>query len=101
MALLRRFSFLRLNPAQSIVCGYLMYAVISAIILRQPFFHKVDISIIDNFFTSVSAVTATGLVSLNVASSYTFWGQMFILISHPDRWYWLHDVQLFYHSCGK
>ncbi|MBM3201115.1 MAG: potassium transporter KtrB [Chlamydiae bacterium] len=70
----------KLNPAQALVLGYLFYSIISAFILLQPFCHAKDIHFLDNFFTSVSAMSTTGLTTVNVATAYTFWGQLCILI---------------------
>ncbi|MBM3207946.1 MAG: potassium transporter KtrB [Chlamydiae bacterium] len=75
-----RSLYTKLTPSQSILLGYLAYALISAIILLQPVFHKVEISFVDSFFTTVSSVTATGLTTLNIAACYTFWGQFWILV---------------------
>ncbi len=73
-------TYFKLHPTQSILLGYVVYSLVCAFIFFQPVFHKVEIAFIDNFFTTVSAVSATGLTSINVALSYTFWGQLFILI---------------------
>ena len=68
------------HPAQSIVVVYLLYALLGAILLLLPFCHLINISFLDNFFMAISAISTTGLCTVDIASSYTFWGELFILL---------------------
>jgi trk system potassium uptake protein TrkH len=49
------------------------------LLLLIPWFHKVDISVIDNLFTAASAVSTTGLVTISIFDSYNWAGQLIIL----------------------
>ena len=76
------FIFLdRDNPNRVIAFGYLSYVVLGAFILCLPFFKKIpSISFLDNLFTAASAVSTTGLTTISVSDSYTFWGQLVVTI---------------------
>lgn len=67
-------------PQKQLVYGYLSYMIIGTILLCLPFAQKEYTSIIDNFFTSVSAVSTTGLCTISVADNYTLFGQIIVLI---------------------
>lgn len=67
-------------PQRQILFGYFTYMLIGAILLCLPFSQKEYTGIIDNLFTSVSAVSTTGLCTVSVADNYTFFGQLVILI---------------------
>ena len=71
---------LRLTPHQNIAQAVLMYTLLGWIILSMPFMNTTDVSFIDNLFTSASAVSTTGLNSVNFAESYTFLGKLVVLL---------------------
>jgi trk system potassium uptake protein TrkH len=48
-------------------------------ILSMPFSQAVNVSALDNLFISASAVSTTGLVTIDPGSSYSFFGQLVIL----------------------
>lgn len=68
---------IRLNSAQQILFGYIVIALAGGAMLalvdgfKQPF--------IDHLFTSVSAVSTTGLTTVNIGQSYSFAGELVIL----------------------
>lgn len=68
------------NPVRIVAFGYLSYIIIGACLLVFPFARKVDVSFLDNFFIAVSAVSTTGLVTISIFDSYTFFGQLVILV---------------------
>lgn len=72
----------KLSPAQIIALSFLLIIIIGGFLLSLPISHEknVDVSIIDAFFTSVSAVCVTGLVTLTTASTWSFFGKLVILI---------------------
>lgn len=71
----------RLTPTQSITLGFLTLILIGAFILFLPISYKGESpSIIDCIFTATSAVCVTGLVVVDTATTWTFWGQVCILI---------------------
>ena len=79
---LKKYSvfLLRLTPHQNIAQAVLSYTLVGWILLSLPFMNTTDVSFIDNLFTSASAVSTTGLNSVNFAESYTFLGQMIVLL---------------------
>lgn len=60
--------------------GYSVYSILGALILSLPFCCRDGISIVDNLFSAVSALSTTGLSTVDVSSDYTFWGQLVILL---------------------
>ncbi|WP_196891605.1 TrkH family potassium uptake protein [Aureivirga marina] len=80
--LIRKYRRLRVKktPQVNLVWGFFLYTLIGFLLLSIPLFHKTDISVIDNLFTSTSAVSTTGLTTLSIIDSYTLVGQILILI---------------------
>lgn len=72
----------RFSPAQIIVLSFLMIIIIGGILLTLPLSHAhdADVSVIDAFFTAVSAVCVTGLVTLTTATTWSFFGKVIILL---------------------
>lgn len=60
--------------------GFFSYVVIGMGLLVLPVAQKVRVSPVDNLFTVVSAMSTTGLTTVSVADSYTFFGQFVVLI---------------------
>ena len=71
---------LKLTPHQNIAQAVLSYTILGCILLSLPFMNTTDVSFIDNLFTAASAVSTTGLNSVNFADSYTFLGKLIVLI---------------------
>ncbi|MCA1056665.1 TrkH family potassium uptake protein [Rossellomorea aquimaris] len=71
----------KLTPAQVIVAYYLLAVTVATILLSLPVAHKqgVDWNFIDAVFTSVSAVSVTGLTVVNTADTFSTTG-IFLLI---------------------
>jgi len=67
-------------PQRQLFYGYLSYIIFGAILLCMPFAQKQYVGIIDNLFTSASAVSTTGLATISIADNYTLFGQIIILI---------------------
>lgn len=67
------------TPQRQLLTAYLGYTIIGLILLCMPFSQNGDISFIDNLFTVVSAVSTTGLSTVDVATQYTFFGQLVII----------------------
>ncbi|WP_196885039.1 TrkH family potassium uptake protein [Aureivirga sp. CE67] len=68
------------SPQVNLVWGFFVYTLIGFLIISIPFLQKTDISVIDNLFTASSAVSTTGLATVNILESYTLIGQIWILI---------------------
>lgn len=69
----------RLRPVQQLVLGFAAYAAIGTLLLCLPFAQRAPAATIDNAFNAVSAVSTTGLTTISVIDSYTFFGQLVIL----------------------
>ncbi|MFC6038133.1 TrkH family potassium uptake protein [Paenisporosarcina macmurdoensis] len=71
-----------LTPAQAIVSYYFLAIGISVGLLNLPGVHQqgVNVSFIDSLFTTVSAVSVTGLTVLNIAETYTTFGIVMLMV---------------------
>jgi trk system potassium uptake protein TrkH len=69
----------RAHPAKLVLAGYALYMLIGWALLSLPVAQSVPVSPVDNLFTSVSAVSTTGLVTIDPGTSYTFLGELIIL----------------------
>jgi Trk-type K+ transport system membrane component len=71
----------KLTPAQVIVSYYLLAVTVATILLSLPVAHKPDVNwnFIDALFTSVSAVSVTGLTVVSTADTFSTTG-IFLLI---------------------
>ncbi|HBS85386.1 MAG: ATPase [Bacteroidetes bacterium GWF2_38_335] len=83
----REFSFLRIklknifyNPALLFVISFITIIFTGAGMLMLPNATTAGISFIDSLFTSTSAVCVTGLSVVDTGSSFTFFGQIIIMI---------------------
>ncbi len=74
---LRAWSTLR--PAQQLVAGFALYALIGTALLCAPFCETAPGRVVDHLFNAVSAMSTTGLTTISVADSYTIFGQAVIL----------------------
>lgn len=71
----------RLHPARQVALGYLAYMVIGWLLLCLPFMHQApDLRALDHLFTSMSALSTTGLTTISTADSYTWLGELVILL---------------------
>lgn len=79
---LKKYSLflVHLTPHQNIAQTVLSYTLLGWILLSLPFMNTTDVSFLDNLFTSASAVSTTGLNSVNFADSYTFLGKLVVLL---------------------
>lgn len=68
------------HPHRQLLLGYFSYIVIGTLLLALPFMRTIHIHTMDNLFTAASAISTTGLASVDVSSAYTFWGQLVILL---------------------
>lgn len=67
------------NPAKILLLGYLSYVLIGWFFLSLPISQNSPVSGLDNLFIATSAVSTTGLVTLNPAESYSFFGELVLL----------------------
>lgn len=72
----------RLHPSQMMVVGFAAVILIGAILLSLPIATQTGESIdfLDALFTSTSAVCVTGLVVVDTATYWSFFGQVIIIL---------------------
>ena len=68
-----------LSPQQNLLYGFLIYTAIGWGLLCLPFAQLNPINAIDNLFTSASALSTTGLVTISVWDNYNWYGQLIIM----------------------
>ena len=70
-----------LHPLRLVILGYISYIVLGWILLSLPFAqHGPGATALDNLFTTTSAISTTGLVTVSVSDSYNIFGQLVILL---------------------
>ncbi|MEA1784970.1 potassium transporter TrkG [Arenibacter sp. GZD96] len=84
---IREFSELRinfkrtiLNPAQLFILSFLILIFAGSLLLLLPNATYSGISYLDALFTATSAVCVTGLIVVDTATHFTFFGQTIIMI---------------------
>lgn len=68
------------NPAQLFISSFLGLIAFGTLLLRLPFALNEPLSWVDSLFTATSAVCVTGLIVVDTAAHFTFWGQLFIML---------------------
>lgn len=68
------------NPAQLFISSFLLLICLGTCLLKLSFALQTPLSWIDALFTSTSAVCVTGLIVVDTASHFTFWGQLIIML---------------------
>lgn len=71
----------KFTPAQAIVTYYFIAIAVSVILLSLPGVHKpgVEVDFIDSLFTAVSAVSVTGLTTIDISETYSVFGYVMII----------------------
>ena len=69
-----------LKPTQLLTCGFLSYTIAGVALLSLPFARETPVRLIDNLFNVVSAISTTGLSTISVADSYSFFGEFVLLV---------------------
>ena len=69
-----------ISTMQLLVSGFLGIILAGAVLLWLPVSNQQPIAFIDAFFTSVSAVCVTGLVTIVPAAQFTLFGKVILLI---------------------
>ncbi len=68
------------HPGTMVILGFALADLLGAILIWLPWMHKTDLSFLDALFTSTSAVCVTGLSVVNVAGTFTWLGQLLIML---------------------
>lgn len=69
----------RPSPVRYVACGYLVYMALGWALLSLPAAQQVPVAAVDALFIAVSAVSTTGLVSVDPGASFTFFGEFVLL----------------------
>jgi len=72
--------FIKLNPSQLLIVVFLFFISIGTILLKLPIATESSIKWIDALFTATSAMTVTGLASVDPGSTFTIFGEGIILV---------------------
>jgi trk system potassium uptake protein TrkH len=75
----RKSVWSRLSPAQLMALMFVIVILAGAGLLSLPMAMAHHVSFLDNLFTATSATCVTGLLTVNIAESYTTFGQIVIL----------------------
>ena len=68
------------SPQFNLVWGFFLYTIVGWGLLSLPIFHKAAVPLLDNLFTSASAISTTGLVTVGIADVYNLPGQVLIML---------------------
>ena len=68
------------GPYASLMAGYLLIMVVGSFLLAIPIFHAPPIAPLDAFFTAISAVSTTGLITVSTPDAYNLAGEILIII---------------------
>lgn len=74
------FGFTSRHPYRQLSLGYFSYIIFGTLLLSFPFMTNSDVGLLDNIFTATSAISTTGLSTVNVSASYNIFGQIVILL---------------------
>ncbi|NMG59647.1 potassium transporter TrkH [Geitlerinema sp. P-1104] len=70
------------HPLRLILLGYSLYIAVATLLLCLPFsWEDEPISFLDNLFIATSAVSTTGLITVNTPEAYNFFGELIILLA--------------------
>lgn len=72
--------FKRIDPSTLLIYGYLLIVLVGFGALCLPWARTGDTVSLDDLFTATSALSTTGLATVNVADTYTLFGEIVILI---------------------
>lgn len=67
-------------PQRQLMIVYAGYSVLGTLLLLLPIASTGHVEFVDHLFTVVSAISTTGLATVDVATNYTFFGQTVILL---------------------
>lgn len=60
--------------------GFLVYTLIGWSLLCLPFSHKLDVPALDSLFIATYAISTTGLVTVTVFDTYSWFGQFIVML---------------------
>lgn len=75
----RKFQ-LTLSPQQNLLFGFITYTLVGWGLLCLPWAQKISVGALDHLFIATSAISTTGLVTVSVVDSYSWFGQLIVLL---------------------
>lgn len=72
--------FIKLNPSQLLVLIFVVSIIVGTCVLKLPFSTHEGIKWVDALFISTSAMTVTGLATVDPATTFTTFGQFIIAV---------------------
>ena len=69
-----------LHPVKLVLLGYFSYILLGWVLLCLPPLRRGPVSALDGLFMATSAVSTTGLATVSLSGSYTFAGQVVVLL---------------------
>ncbi len=75
-----RIALISMSPAKLLLTGYVSYMLIGWVLLSLPVAQQVPVGPLDTLFIATSAVSTTGLVSVDPGGSFTLFGEIVILL---------------------
>lgn len=75
-----RYLLLHMGAARLLLMGYLSYIMLGWLLLSLPAAQQTPVSALDNLFIAASAVSTTGLVTVDPGGSYSFFGELVVLL---------------------
>ncbi len=60
--------------------GFLLYTFLGFLLLSIPWVQEQPVALLDNLFIATSAISTTGLVTVSVFDSYTWFGQFVVML---------------------
>ncbi len=70
----------KMDPVHAVALGYGLYVLLGFLALSLPWSQAVPINATDRFFMAASAVSTTGLITHDPGTSYTFLGELALLV---------------------
>ncbi|MEW9670254.1 TrkH family potassium uptake protein [Ammoniphilus sp. 3BR4] len=72
----------RLSSVQIIILFYAFSVISASLLLKIPLFHKpgVELSLLDAFFTAISAISVTGLTVVNTVETFNVGGYLVLIV---------------------
>ena len=69
------------SPLWGLLVGYSLYILAGWLLLCLPFMAEDQtVGVLDNLFIATSAVSTTGLVTVNTPEAYSFWGEVVVML---------------------
>ena len=67
------------KPPQVLLVGFLSYVILGVILLSLPWAQTQSVGLLDNLFIATSGMSTTGLTTVSVSDSYSFFGELVVL----------------------